>query len=127
MKKTLGFGILAICCIALSHQQASAWTNQKFSFGMEWQRQSGGNNFCRIWQNGQPPGPETFGFAPSYYHSTPAAPTAPAAPKTTSSASFDAFDFGAPAYAMPVQPYTPFQFATYPHATFEYPSVYSGR
>jgi hypothetical protein len=118
MKKILAFALLTLCCLALVQQEACAWTNQRFSFGMEWQRQTGGNSFCGIWRNGQPPGADAFGAAPSYYQSTPA--------PHQGHASFGSFEYGAPVYAMPMQA-SPFQFATYAQPIFEYPSVYSGR
>ena len=74
MKKLVLAGLFAIALIALSQQQASAWVNQRFSVGLSWSRQSGGNNFgWGAYRNGQPPGPESFGgghydpgFAPSF-------------------------------------------------------------
>ena len=44
MKKVFAAGMLAICVIALSQQQASAWVNHRFAIGLNWERQSGGNN-----------------------------------------------------------------------------------
>jgi len=67
MKKICSIGLLAICCVALSHQEASAWINTRFGIGLGYQWQSGGNSFGHIWQNGQVPGPEAYGVAPSYY------------------------------------------------------------
>lgn len=61
MKKFLAAGMLAICVIAVSQQQASAWKNSSFSFGMQWSHSSGNNSFCHgAWRNGQVPGPEAF-------------------------------------------------------------------
>jgi hypothetical protein len=128
MKKMVLAGLLAITLIALSQQNASAWVNSKFGIGLNWSRQSGGNNF--LWgafHNGQPPGPEAFGggygggfgggvpsFAPAmpYHSSAPQqyqAPMPQGMPTTT--------------YQYPAQqnPYaggyyyaSPFQFASYP-------------
>ena len=38
MKKILAAGLLAICLIAVSHQQASAWVNARFGIGLNWSR-----------------------------------------------------------------------------------------
>jgi hypothetical protein len=68
MKRIALAGLVAIALIALSQQQASAWVNQRFGIGINWHRQSGGNNFgWGAYRNGQPPGPESFGgvFSPS--------------------------------------------------------------
>jgi hypothetical protein len=59
MKKILVLGALALSIGLLSQQQASAWVNCKFGVGLNWNWQSGGNNF--LWgafRNGQPPGPD---------------------------------------------------------------------
>src|SRR5262249_41779368 len=56
-----------------SHQQASAWTNFRFGIGLNVEWQSGGNSF--LWGaicNGQPPGPQFFGYgAPGYGYPQP--------------------------------------------------------
>ena len=58
MRKIFATGMLAICLIALSQQQASAWTSWKFGIGLDIGWSSGGNNLLwGAWQNGQPPGP----------------------------------------------------------------------
>jgi hypothetical protein len=59
MKKILVLGALALSIGLLSEQPASAWVNCKFGVGLNWNWQSGGNNF--LWgafRNGQPPGPD---------------------------------------------------------------------
>jgi len=57
MKKILGLGLLAVC-LAMSERPASAWVNSKFGIGLNWNWQSGGNNFLwGLFRNGQPPGP----------------------------------------------------------------------
>jgi len=78
MKKFLAAGLLAICAIALSQQQASAWVNARFGIGLNWGYQSGGNNFLwGAYKNGQPPGPEMFfggpftPYGPAYPHHIP--------------------------------------------------------
>ncbi len=119
MKKILAIGILAIIAIACSQQQASAWVNSRFGVGLNWDVQSGGNNFLwGAYRNGQPPGPEAYGFG--------GAPTFPqyGAPSMHGSFAYDAPSFQ-PAYAQPAmpmqQPYgQPFQFATYPRPVYYY-------
>lgn len=113
MKKVLAIGFLAMTAIACSQQQASAWVNCRFGVGLNWDWQSGGNNFgWGAYRNGQPPGPEALsGFGGPHY----GAPPGPFA--------FDAPTME-PAYAqqMPMQqPYgQPFQFATYPRPVYYY-------
>ena len=69
MKKIVLAGLCAISLIALSQQTASAWTNHRFSVGLNWQRQSGGNQFLwGAYRNGQPPGPEHFGGGHDHHH-----------------------------------------------------------
>src|SRR5438045_1197477 len=59
MKKLLMTGVLAVTALALSQQQASAWVNSRFSIGINYHYQSGGNQFLwGVFTNGQPPGPE---------------------------------------------------------------------
>ncbi len=116
MKKILAIGILAVTAIAFSQQQASAWINTRFGIGLNWEYQSGGNNFgWGLYRNGQPPGPD--GFGPGYpdHHAPQYGAPAPFA--------YDAPSFQ-PAYAQPMpmqQPYgQPFQFATYPRPVYYY-------
>jgi hypothetical protein len=62
MKKLLSMGLLTLCALAASQQQAHAWVNAKFSVGLNWQLQSANNNWLwGFWKNGQVPGPEAFG------------------------------------------------------------------
>src|SRR5207249_4894599 len=59
MKKILAMGITALSLALISEQQASAWVNWKFGAGINFNWQSGGNNF--LWgafRNGQPPAPD---------------------------------------------------------------------
>jgi len=59
MKKILTAGLLALSAALITDQQASAWVNAKFGVGLNWNWQSGGNNF--LWgafRNGQPPCPD---------------------------------------------------------------------
>ena len=118
MKKVLAIGMLAICAIALSQQQASAWVNHRFAIGLNWERQSGGNNW--LWggyRNGQPPGPE---YAPQYHHGHGHQPffwgSAPQAPAHQHAYEMPSYDYTQPTYY-------PYQFANYP----QYTPYYYGR
>lgn len=67
MKKIMVLGLSALGLALLSQEQASAWVNCKFGVGLNWNWQSGGNNF--LWgafRNGQPPGPEVA--YPGHHH-----------------------------------------------------------
>jgi hypothetical protein len=65
MKKLLSMGLLTLCALTVSQQKAQAWVNAKFSVGLNWQLQSGNNNWLwGAWKNGQVPGPEAFGQGP---------------------------------------------------------------
>ncbi len=112
MKKIVLAGVLAVCAMAISQQQASAWVNSRFSVGLNWGLQSGGNNFLwGAWKNGQPPGPEAFspGYAPQMQAFPPAphgyAPMQQAAPTQTG------YQYG-----------SPYQFANYPRPVYYYPA-----
>jgi hypothetical protein len=62
MKKILSTGLLTLCALAITQQQAHAWLNAKFSVGLNWHIQSANNNVLwGLWKNGQVPGPEAFG------------------------------------------------------------------
>jgi len=62
MKKLLLGGVAALMVVLATERQASAWINNKFSVGLGWEVQSGGNNFFwGLYRNGQPPGPEAYG------------------------------------------------------------------
>ena len=131
MKKIIASGLLAVCLIAVSKQEASAWVNSKFGIGLNWDFQSGGNSFLwGLWRNGQPPGPEAFGaqrgfgapmmapginpygpgiapsMAPSVAPSVAPIPYAPTGPTGMFQPGF------APDYAG-MTPANPFQFANY--------------
>ena len=61
MKKILSIGLLTVCALAISHREAHAWSNTKFSIGLNYHRQSAANNFLwGFYKNGQVPGPEAF-------------------------------------------------------------------
>jgi hypothetical protein len=115
MKKIALAGLIALSLIALSQQTASAWVNVRFGIGLNWQWQSGGNNF--LWgalHNGQVPGPEAFG---GYYGSGQAAPM----PYYSYSAPMPQF-YNAPAPAYAGQYQSPYQFANYPRQVYYYPT-----
>jgi hypothetical protein len=119
MQKILAIGILAIAAIACSQQQASAWVNARFGVGLNWGWQSGGNNF--LWGaycNGQPPGPEAYGFSP------PPALLYFSGPPMHAPSAYDGmtFEYSSAQPTMPMQqPYgQPFQFATYPRPVYYY-------
>ena len=64
MKKFVVMGALALAVPAFSREQAAAWTNARFGVGLNWERQSGANNFLwGMFRNGQVPTP-----APGYPH-----------------------------------------------------------
>ncbi len=119
MKKFLATGMLALCLIAASYQQASAWTNHQFGIGLNWSRQSGGNSICHgLYRNGQPAAPDAFHHGPAFPQFIDYTPQAYAMPTQT------------PAYAPPVATYpSPYQFATYPRPEYYYttPYYYYGR
>src|SRR5262249_44155088 len=63
MKRLLVAGALALMAVVAAASEAPAWINFKFGAGINWSWQSGGNNFLwGLFRNGQPPGPEGFGF-----------------------------------------------------------------
>lgn len=125
MKKVLATGLLAICLIAATQQQASAWVNSRFGVGLNWDYSSGGNSFgWGLARNGQPPGPEGFGGGfggghfPQYGMSQPQG----FAPMQQNAFDVPMYE---PAYAQPSMPYAPqyappFQFATYPRPVYYY-------
>lgn len=58
MKKLLGITFLTALAIVATERPAQAWINSKFSIGLNWHYQSGGNClFWGLWRNGQVPGP----------------------------------------------------------------------
>lgn len=130
MKKVLASGLLAICAIALMHQEAHAWKNIRFGVGLNWDYQSGGNNaLWGAWKNGQPPGPEYWnsgayqpryqgpiqGYSPSpwvypeptYYHHDHHHHHA-------QESTVPMYQYAMPSYTPAFQYGNPFQFATSP-------------
>ncbi len=58
MKKLLGITLLTALALAATDRPAHAWVDSKFSIGLNWHYQSGGNClFWGAWRNGQVPGP----------------------------------------------------------------------
>ncbi len=141
MKKILAIGVLTICSIAFTQQQASAWINSRFGIGMNWDYQSGGNNFLwGAWRNGQPNGMDPVGGPLKTYcsqtYGMPAQPIpqphAPHAPHHTPAPGYGPGAFtpsgaaSTPTAAYPGYNYgMPYQFATYPRPTYFYPTPYS--
>lgn len=61
MKKLLTLSVLTLGVLAATERPAQAWVNMKFGVGLNWQLQSGGNNFLwGMFRNGQVPGPEAY-------------------------------------------------------------------
>jgi hypothetical protein len=154
MKKIVFAGLLAVCVMAISHQQASAWVNTRFGVGLNWEMQSGGNQFLwGAWRNGQPPGPEAFGGgggggggggygAPRFSGPIPQQGFAPA-PQGYPAQGFAPMPQGFPPQGFaPQSPFdastseppfagqyaSPYQFANYPRPVYYYyPGTYYGR
>ena len=126
MKKIVLTGLVAISMMALSQQEASAWINSKFSVGLNWEAQSGGNNLLwGGWKNGQPPAPEGFGSGPSYggqSYGGPAQQFYAPAPSSHSYAPMPQGSFDAPAQPFAGQYASPYQFANYPRQVYYYPA-----
>jgi hypothetical protein len=128
MKKVLVAGMLGLCLIAVSQQQASAWCNHRFSIGFNWERQSGNNNFFwGFFHNGQVPGPEIFHGGWSY---PPVVVVAPQFYMPHAQGSFETPSYES-AYTQPNMNYaSPYQFATYSRPVYYYPApsyYYYGR
>ncbi len=78
MKKFLFLGLAALGLGLVIDRPADAWVNSKFSIGLNWHRQSGGNNLLwGVFRNGQVPGPEGGGFHGGYLPHGDHAPTFP--------------------------------------------------
>lgn len=148
MRKAFFLGLTALGLALASGQEAKAWTNFKFSAGVNWQWQSGDN--CLLWglfRNGQVPGPEAFqhyGYPPhgSTFPFFGAAPAAPAATTPTnanpSSTSVPAQQTGwyggNPYYTTGYTPYNPtyayptdYGFGAGYYGGYYYPSYWYGR
>ncbi|MBM3996459.1 MAG: hypothetical protein FJ303_20245 [Planctomycetes bacterium] len=119
MKKMFVAGLLALAAVALTQHQASAWTNHRFSIGLSWNRQAGGNSLgWGAWRNGQPPGPETFHFdyGTPHHHHHHGHSYAPAPVQVPTAYT--------PAPEPTVTYPSPYQFATYPQEAYYYPTPY---
>jgi hypothetical protein len=58
MQKLLGICLLTALALAATERPAQAWVNSRFSIGLNWCFQSGGNSAgWGLWRNGQVPGP----------------------------------------------------------------------
>lgn len=128
MKKIVLAGLIAIAAVASSQQQASAWVNSRFSVGLNWGWQSGGNNaLWGAWRNGQPPGPEAFGGGFSPMHGIPSYGMTPMPQAPAQGTAYD-YPMTQPQYTVPYA--TPYQFANYPRPIYYYPApsyYYYGR
>jgi len=89
MKKLLGISLLAGLAVLATERPVQAWCNSKFSIGLNWHFQSGGNNFLwGLYRNGQVPGPWGDGLIPG-----PCAGPAPAYPYAAPAPVAEAFPF----------------------------------
>src|SRR5947209_2130307 len=62
MKRFLTVGLLAVVAALGTSRSADAWTNCKFSIGLNWACQSGNNTFLwGLWHNGQVPEYDGYG------------------------------------------------------------------
>ena len=139
MKKFVLAGLCAIAVTAMVQQPASAWINSRFGVGLNWDFQSGGNNFgWGAWRNGQPPGPESFGgggYGHGHHHNQfpqffPPAHSHGYAPMPQPQSPQGSFGMqtNEPPYAG--QYASPYQFANYPRPVYYYypaPYYYYGR
>jgi hypothetical protein len=131
MKKIVSAGLMAICALVLSQQQASAWTNSRFSIGLNWEKQSG-NNSC-LWgakRDGQVPAPYVDAhvpYGPAYSHphvSYSAAPSYSSTPYAYYQMPPSSYE--APTYAnAPVHYPSPYQFASGPRSFYYYPNTWT--
>jgi hypothetical protein len=117
MKRFFVASLFAIGMLAITQQQASAWVNSKFGVGLNWDLQSGGNQFFwGAWRNGQPPGPEAFNAGP--YQPTYRGPVFQPGPNFGAAAmphgSFDAQSFEPPYAGQYQAPYAGQYQSSYP-------------
>lgn len=69
MKKLLLLGASALGLALITDRPADAWINSRFSVGLNWNWQSGGNNFMwGLFRNSQPPGPDGGFHGPGPAH-----------------------------------------------------------
>ena len=122
MKKFVLAGLVALSVMAITQQQASAWINSRFGIGLNWHTQSGGNQILwGAWRNGQPPGPEAYGYG-GHHHQHSSMPTFYAPP---AGGFYGSAPYQAPMQGSFTQPtsygyyYTsPFQFANYTRPSY---------
>ena len=118
MKKVFVAGLLAICLIGATQQQASAWVNARFGAAINWEWQTGGNSVCHgLWKNGQPPGPNYMSSAPFGAYPQYGAPQ------------FSYSQVETPTYASTYTPpsmnyASPYTFAAYPQPAYYYSAPY---
>lgn len=145
MKKIILSGLLALGAALASQQEAAAWVNFKFSAGINWQLQSGNNNFLwGVFRNGQVPGaegypggmpyhggpgPHGYGSQFPYFGQAAPVPTAPAAAAPTGTAATSTpaqqtyWQGGNPFHTVGYNPsYNPYTPASYPG--YYYPNYY---
>ncbi|MBI1832711.1 MAG: hypothetical protein HYR84_14820 [Planctomycetes bacterium] len=125
MKKIVLAGLFAITMMGFSQQQASAWVNTRFSVGLNWHHQAGGNNFLwGAWRNGQPPGPEAFGGFGGHHHAAPMAHPAPQGYAPMPNYPAQAYYYAPMPQATYAGQYvSPYQFASYPRPVYYYPDA----
>lgn len=131
MKKIIFAALVAVSVMAISNQHASAWVNSRFGVGLNWDVQSGGNNFLwGAWRNGQPPGPEAFGGGGAPRFSGPM-PQQGFAPQGYPAPMPQGFPPQPPFNASTAEPpfagqyASPYQFATYARPVYYYyPNTY---
>jgi hypothetical protein len=100
MKKLLGLGLLATFAVLATERPAQAWVNSKFSVGLNWQYQAGGNNLLwGLYRSGQVPGPWGDGLIPGLVPAPPSGHAPYAAPYGAPPPAVEAFPYygGAPA------------------------------
>jgi hypothetical protein len=75
MKKILGLSLLAAFVFLATERPAQAWIDCKWSVGLNWHWQSGGNNLLwGLYRNGQVPGPWGDGLIPGLQPAPPNGP-----------------------------------------------------
>jgi hypothetical protein len=113
MKKIVVAGLVAVSLLAIANQPASAWVNARFGVGLNWNLQSGANNWLwGAWRNGQIPGPDAFYQDGPQYSPEMYMPPAHSSQYTP-----------APSHAYGPQAPLAYQFASYP-GYYYYPMPY---
>ena len=129
MKKVLAAGLLAICLIATSQNQASAWIKWNVGVGANLGWSSGGNSVLwGAYRGAQPAGPDYFGghhgHHGHYHHHHHGFAELPYYTPQAIDATYVQ-----PRQAAPSVTYAPYQYATYPRPVYYYYSTpyYYGR